>query len=150
MRLPQLRKHTSLMLSLSKHEAASGHGRMAQGTRISLADKLAQFDERWSPKVVETLDDYEIKLVKVEGDFVWHKHDDADELFLVLKGSLRMDFRDRQVVVGAGEIIVVPKGVEHKPYAAEPCEMLLLERRGVVNTGDAPVGAYTRTELERI
>jgi mannose-6-phosphate isomerase-like protein (cupin superfamily) len=123
---------------------------MAAGARINLAEKLARFSERWSPKIVETVDDYEVKVVKLAGDFVWHKHDDADELFLVLKGSLRMDFRDRQETVGAGEIIVVPKGVEHKPYAARECEVVLLERRGVVNTGDAEPNALTRIELERI
>jgi mannose-6-phosphate isomerase-like protein (cupin superfamily) len=123
---------------------------VAEGARINLAEKLAQFSERWSPRIVETLDDYEVKVVKVEGDFVWHKHDDADELFVVLSGRLRMDFRDRQVEIGPGEIIVVPKGVEHKPYAATLTEIVVLERRGVLNTGDAPRSAYTRTGLERI
>ncbi|MEX0814269.1 MAG: cupin domain-containing protein [Dongiaceae bacterium] len=123
---------------------------MADDMRINLAEKLARFTDRWSPKVIETVDDYEVKVVKVRGDFVWHKHDDADELFLVVNGRFRMDFRDRQVDVGPGEIIVVPKGVEHKPFAAEECEILLLERRGLVNTGDAAPSAYTRTESERI
>jgi len=123
---------------------------MAEAARINLADKFALFAERWSPKVVETIDDYEVKLVKIEGDFVWHKHEDEDELFLVVKGKFRMDFRDRQVEVSAGEMIVVPRGVEHKPYAAEECQIVLLERRGVVNTGDANPGAYTRATLEHI
>jgi mannose-6-phosphate isomerase-like protein (cupin superfamily) len=123
---------------------------MAQGTRINLADKLAAFSEHWSPKVVETVDGYDVKLVKVQGDFVWHKHDGEDELFLVLKGRLRMDFRDRQVEVGPGEMIVVPRGVEHKPYAAAECEVLLLERAGVVNTGDAAPSALTQARTERI
>ncbi len=115
---------------------------MAEGIRINLADKLAQFHELWSPKIVDTVDDYEVKVVKIDGDFVWHQHAEADELFIVLKGSLRMDFRDRQVSVGPGELIVVPKGVEHKPYA-ERCEMILLERRGVANTGDGPANERT-------
>ena len=115
---------------------------MAEGVRINLADKLAQFTEQWSPKIVETIDDYEIKVAKIDGDFVWHQHAGADELFIVLKGSLRMDFRDRQVEIGAGEIIVVPRGVEHKPYA-KACELVLLERRGVPNTGDGPPNART-------
>jgi mannose-6-phosphate isomerase-like protein (cupin superfamily) len=123
---------------------------MAEGTSINLAGKLAGFAEHWSPKIVETVDGYDVKLVKVQGDFVWHKHDDEDELFLVLKGSFRMDFRDRQVEVGTGEMIVVPKGVEHKPYAAEECELLVLERSGVVNTGDAAPNALTQARLERI
>jgi mannose-6-phosphate isomerase-like protein (cupin superfamily) len=124
---------------------------MADGMRINLAEKLGKLSDHWKPRLVDTVDDYEIKIVKVEGDFVWHKHDDADELFIVLKGELRMDFRDRQVAIGPGEIIVVPKGVEHKPFAARECEMMLLEKRGVVNTGDATPNAYTRsTEVERI
>ena len=123
---------------------------MADAVRVNLADKLARFAEHWAPHIVETVDDYEVKIVKIKGDFVWHRHAAEDELFLVLKGGFRMDFRDRQVELAAGDLIVVPRGVEHKPFAAEECELLLLERRGVVNTGDAPVGAYTRTELERL
>ena len=118
--------------------------------KVNLAEKLAGFSEHWSPKLVARLDDYEVKLVKVEGDFVWHSHEAEDELFLVLKGCLRMDFRDRQVALGAGEMIAVPKGVEHKPYAERECEILLLERKGVVNTGDAEVSALTVAEPERI
>ena len=123
---------------------------MAAGERINLGQKLASFAEHWHPKLIDTIDDYEIKVVKLMGDFIWHRHAEADELFLVLKGALRMDFRDRQVPVAAGEMIVVPRGVEHKPYAEQECEILLLERRGVVNTGDAPAGALTRGPLERI
>ncbi|MBX3501048.1 MAG: cupin domain-containing protein [Alphaproteobacteria bacterium] len=115
---------------------------MAEGVRICLADKLASFSDKWQPKIVETIDDYEIKVVKVDGDFVWHEHADADELFIVIKGRLRMDFRDRQVTLGPGELIVVPRGTEHKPYA-EDCEMILLERRGVPNTGDGPANDRT-------
>jgi len=123
---------------------------MAAGERINLGKKLASFAEHWHPKLVDTIDDYEIKVVKVLGDFVWHSHPSEDELFLVLKGALRMDFRDRQVSLSAGEMIVVPRGVEHKPFAERECEILLLERRGVVNTGDAPAGALTRGPVERI
>jgi mannose-6-phosphate isomerase-like protein (cupin superfamily) len=124
---------------------------MADGVRINLAEKFGKFSDHWKPRLVDTVDNYEIKVVKVEGDFVWHKHDDADELFIVMKGTLRMDFRDRQVEVGPGEMIVVPRGVEHKPFAARECEMMLLEKAGVVNTGDAAAHAYTRsTDVERI
>jgi mannose-6-phosphate isomerase-like protein (cupin superfamily) len=123
---------------------------MATGERINLGQKLASFFEHWHPKLVDTLDDYEIKVVKLLGDFVWHRHAGEDELFLVLKGALRMDFRDRQVSLVAGEMIVVPRGVEHKPFAEQECEILLLERRGVVNTGDAPASALTRGPVERI
>jgi mannose-6-phosphate isomerase-like protein (cupin superfamily) len=115
-----------------------------------LSEKLARFSDRWSPKVVETLDDYDVKLVKILGDFVWHRHPEEDELFLVLEGAFRMDFRDRQVEVAAGEMIVVPRGVEQKPFAAEECSILLFERRGVVNTGDAEPGALTWAERQLV
>ncbi|MDQ2802684.1 MAG: cupin domain-containing protein [Pseudomonadota bacterium] len=120
---------------------------MAAGARIKLADKLALFSDHWAPHLVETVDDYEVKLVKVQGNFVWHRHVEADELFLVLSGRLRMDFRDRQVEIGAGEIIVVPRGVEHKPFAADECQILLLERCGTMNTGDASATERTRAAV---
>jgi mannose-6-phosphate isomerase-like protein (cupin superfamily) len=123
---------------------------MAAADRINLAEKLATFGAHWTPKLVDSIDDYDIKLVKILGDFVWHCHAHEDELFLVLKGAFRMDFRDRQVSLSAGEMIVVPRGVEHKPYAEQECEILLLERRGVVNTGDVEPGALTRATVERI
>lgn len=123
---------------------------MADGVRINLKEKLAAVREHWNPALVDTIDDYDIKIVKLLGDFVWHKHDKEDELFVVLSGSFRMDFRDRRVTLKAGEIIVVPRGVEHKPYAETECEVLVLERRGVVNTGDAAPGAYTRRTLEKV
>jgi len=123
---------------------------MADAVRVNLSEKLSRLSEHWPPKLVETVDDYEVKIVKIKGDFVWHKHDADDEMFIVLKGGFRMDFRDRQVELSAGEMIVVPRGVEHKPFAAAECEIMLLERRGVVNTGDATPGAYTRDKLERI
>ncbi|MEX2200156.1 MAG: cupin domain-containing protein, partial [Dongiaceae bacterium] len=91
----------------------------------------------------------EVKLVMVIGDFVWHSHDDADELFLVVKGSFRMDFRDRQIEIGEGQMIVVPRGVEHKPFAERECSMLVLERKGIVNTGDV-VSALTQQAPQRI
>jgi mannose-6-phosphate isomerase-like protein (cupin superfamily) len=106
-------------------------------TKVSLAEKLALFGDHWAPRTVATLNDYEIKVVKVQGDFVWHSHAGTDELFLIVKGKLRIDFRDRAVELSAGELYVVPKGVEHKPFASEECEMLLIEPRGVVNTGEA-------------
>ncbi len=117
---------------------------MAGGVRINLAEKLALFSDLWAPRVVESVDDYEVKLVKLQGDFVWHRHAAADELFLVLHGRLRMDFRDHQAELGEGEMIVVPAGVEHKPFAAEECRILLLERRGTANTGDASPSERTR------
>ena len=104
---------------------------------INLADKLGLFTEHWSPKVIAKMNDYQFKLVKVQGDFVWHDHPDTDEAFIVLEGELRIDFRDGSVTIGAGEMHVVPKGVEHKPYAESEVKMMIIEPRGVVNTGDA-------------
>lgn len=103
---------------------------------INFASKLAKFEEHWSPKVVAEMNDYQFKLVKIQGDFVWHDHAETDETFIVLEGSLRIDFRDGAVELGAGEMYVVPAGVEHKPYAAEEVKMMLIEPRGVVNTGE--------------
>jgi len=111
--------------------------------KVNLAKKFAAFSEHWSPKIVGAVDDYEIKLAKVEGDFVWHKHDNEDELFLVVDGQLTISMRDRVVKLDPGEFFVVPKGVEHKPSASAECKILLLERRGVVNTGDASPGELT-------
>ncbi|UCH74556.1 MAG: cupin domain-containing protein [Rhodospirillales bacterium] len=118
--------------------------------KVNLAGKFALFDDRWSPKLVAVLDDYDIKLAKLEGEFVWHKHDGDDEFFLVVDGHLSIDFRDRTVDLDAGEFLVVPKGVEHRPRAERECRVLLIERAGVVNTGDAPAGALTRHTLDRI
>lgn len=117
--------------------------------KVNLAQKLSGFSEHWSPKIIESVDDYDVKVVKIHGDFVWHKHDDADELFLVIKGEFDMDYRDKRVTVGPGELVVVPKGVEHKPHAENECEILLLERKGLVNTGDADTSDLTNA-AERI
>ena len=103
----------------------------------NLADLLGRFDDLWSPKKIAELNDYDVKLVKVLGDFVWHSHVDTDELFLVLDGVLTIRLRDRDVTLRAGELFVVPRGAEHCPHADEPASVLLLEPHGVVNTGDA-------------
>jgi len=104
---------------------------------VDLADKLGLFSEHWSPKVVARLNDYEIKLAKLKGEFVWHTHDDTDELFLVLEGELTIQFRDGDVSLGPGQLFVVPKGVEHRPVAAGEVCAMLIEPVGVVNTGSA-------------
>jgi mannose-6-phosphate isomerase-like protein (cupin superfamily) len=109
---------------------------------VDLADKLSMFSEHWSPKVVARLNDYEIKVVKVKGEFVWHSHDDTDELFLVIAGELKIQLRDGDVSLGPGQIFVVPRGVEHCPIADGEVHALLIEPAGVVNTGDAG-GALT-------
>lgn len=107
-----------------------------QPQAINFTDKLGSITDHWQPRVISELNDYQFKLVKVKGDFVWHKHADTDEAFIVLRGELRIDFRDSHVVLNAGEMFVVPKGVEHKPYAEDEVEVLLVEPSGVVNTGD--------------
>jgi mannose-6-phosphate isomerase-like protein (cupin superfamily) len=99
--------------------------------------KLKLIDELWQPKVIAEMNDYQFKLVKLEGDFVWHDHKETDESFIVIEGVLRIDFRDGAVHVAAGEMFVVPRGVEHKPYAEKEVKLLLIEPRGVPNTGGA-------------
>jgi mannose-6-phosphate isomerase-like protein (cupin superfamily) len=104
---------------------------------INFAQKLGLLAEHWSPRVVAEMNDYQFKLTKLQGEFVWHSHADTDETFIVIAGMLRMQFRDREELVRAGEMIVVPRGVEHCPRADEECHVLLIEPHGVVNTGDA-------------
>jgi mannose-6-phosphate isomerase-like protein (cupin superfamily) len=102
---------------------------------INFTHKLQRFSEQWQPKVVAEMNDYQFKVVKLQGDFVWHDHQNTDETFIVLEGNLRIDFRDGAVHIGKGEMYVVPKGVEHKPYAENEVHLLLIEPRGVFNTG---------------
>ena len=104
---------------------------------VNLADKLATFSERWSPRVVAQMNDVQFKLVKMQGDFVWHSHEDTDEVFLVVKGVMEIGLRDRDVVLREGEMFVIPRGVEHITRACEECHALIVEPAGVVNTGDA-------------
>ena len=104
---------------------------------VDLAERLSQFSEHWSPKVVARLNDYEVKVVKVEGEFVWHTHEDTDELFLVIDGELTIQLRDGDVVLRPGQLYVVPRGVEHCPSADGEVHAVLVEPTGVVNTGDA-------------
>jgi len=102
---------------------------------INLAHKFSLFTEHWEPRVIAEMNDYQFKIVKIQGDFVWHDHKDTDETFLVLEGRLRIDFRDGSVELCPGEMFIVPKGVEHKPYAEHEVKMMLIEPRGVKNTG---------------
>jgi len=102
---------------------------------INFADKLAKIHDHWQPRVMAEMNDYQFKIVKILGDFLWHDHPDTDETFIVLDGILRIDMRDGHVLVRAGEMFVVPRGVEHKPYAEHEVKMMLIEPRGVVNTG---------------
>jgi mannose-6-phosphate isomerase-like protein (cupin superfamily) len=111
---------------------------------INLQEKFALFTEQWKPKVIAEMNDYQFKLVKLQGDFVWHQHAETDETFFVVEGELRIDLRidgidggGGAVTIGPGEMFVVPKGVEHKPFAAGEVKLMLIEPKGVVNTGDA-------------
>ena len=103
---------------------------------INLLMKIDKITDQWQPRVVTEMNDYQFKVVRIEGDFVWHSHADTDEAFFVLEGELRIDFRDGAVTIRPGELYVVPKGVEHKPFADHEVKMMLIEPRGTVNTGD--------------
>jgi mannose-6-phosphate isomerase-like protein (cupin superfamily) len=105
--------------------------------KINLEQKFSLFTEHWTPKIIAELNDYQIKIVKVQGDFVWHNHSDTDEFFLVLEGALFIEFESETMELNAGELYVVPKGVQHRPYAQEECRVMLIEPQGVVNTGEA-------------
>jgi mannose-6-phosphate isomerase-like protein (cupin superfamily) len=102
---------------------------------VNLQHKFGLFNDQWQPKVVAEMNDYQFKIVKIDGDFVWHNHEHTDETFIVVEGTLRIDFRDGSVTLGAGEMYVVTKGVEHKPFADGEVKLLLIEPRGVLNTG---------------
>ena len=103
---------------------------------VNIQNKLTKFSEQWSPKIIAQMNDYHFKIVKVQGEFVWHDHPETDEVFLVLKGQLEIHFRDGKVILEEGEMFVVPKGLEHKPVAESECHILLIEPAGTVNTGD--------------
>lgn len=105
--------------------------------KINIADKFAKFDNHWSPRVIAQMNNYQFKLVKLQGEFVWHDHKDTDEVFIVYKGHVRIDFRDRTVCLAEGKMLVIPAGAEHKPFADEECMVMLVEPKGVVNTGEA-------------
>ena len=102
---------------------------------LNFEEKLSLISEHWSPKVIAEMNDYQFKVVKIKGDFVWHDHQETDETFIVLEGNLRIDFRDGSVNIAEGEMYVVPKGIEHKPFAETEVKMLLIEPRGILNTG---------------
>ena len=110
---------------------------------ISFEEKFAKFSDQFRPRVIAQMNDVQFKLVRVEGDFVWHSHENTDETFIVLEGELTIDFRDGRVTLRSGEMVVVPRGVEHKPFAARECRIMLIEPAGTTNTGDAPAGALT-------
>jgi quercetin dioxygenase-like cupin family protein len=111
--------------------------------KIVLQQKFASFSEHWRPKVVAALNGQEVKLVKVQGTFPWHRHEDSEELFMVWRGQFRLEFRDSVLSLGPGEMAVVPRGAEHRTAADEEAEILIFERADVVNTGDAPPSDFT-------
>lgn len=104
---------------------------------INFKEKFSKFTEHWSPRVIAEMNDYQFKLAKVEGEFVWHDHPDTDEVFIIIEGELEIEFRDGIVNLESGEMFVIPKGVEHKPHAKTECKIMLVEPKGVVNTGEA-------------
>ena len=122
---------------------------MDSADKVNVAQKLSLFDEHWSPKIVGDLNGQHVKLVKISGEFVWHLHDDEDEMFLVVDGRFRMEFRDREVWIERGEFIVVPRGVEHRPVAEEEASVMLFEPASTLNTGNVK-GEMTVAELDRI
>jgi mannose-6-phosphate isomerase-like protein (cupin superfamily) len=117
---------------------------------INLAEKLALFSDHWNPRIVGRYNGNEVRVSKLKGEFIWHSHAETDELFLVLKGRLTIEFRDGARTIGPGEFLVVPKGVEHRPVAPEEVELLIMDREGEPNTGAGPASALTRATLERL
>ena len=118
-------------------------------TKINLAEKFGCFTDQWSPKIVADLNDSHVKLAKVQGEFIWHQHADEDELFIVIKGRLTIELRDGAVTLDPGELVVIPRGVEHQPVAAEEVHLMLIEPRAIRHTGDV-VSERTVHELARI
>ena len=104
--------------------------------KINLQEKFQRFSDQWTPKIIEEMNDYQFKLVKIENDFTWHKHDDTDETFLVIEGKMGIEFEDQTVELSEGEMIVIPKGKKHKPFAEDEAKIMLIEPKGVTNTGD--------------
>ena len=126
-------------------------GELAEGglnyKSINLQQKLGLFSEQWTPKVIAEMNDDQFKIVKLQGDFIGHEHKETDETFIVIEGDLRIDFRDGDVQIASGEMYVIPKGVEHKPYAEHEVKLLLIEPRGVLNTGDEVCARTARNDV---
>jgi mannose-6-phosphate isomerase-like protein (cupin superfamily) len=139
----------SLDYSIRKSEFIASILRDGMIPKVNIREKLALFHDHWSPKIVGELNGHHVKLVKLQGEFVWHKHDDEDELFLVIQGRFRMEYRDRHVRLEEGDFLIVPRGVEHRPVAEEEVHVLLFEPAGTLNTGDIE-NERTVRESERI
>ena len=120
---------------------------MSNMPKINLREKLSMFSDHWAPKVITELNDYQIKLVKIQGDFIWHNHEETDELFFVIKGKMNIEFDNKTIELKEGEMYVVPKGIKHKPYAENECEVMLIEPREVVNTGKVKTGLTASNDV---
>lgn len=118
--------------------------------KVNLSDKLSQFEDHWNPRIVGELNDQHVKLAKFLGDFPWHSHEFEDEMFLVVKGSIEIQFRDKIVILEEGEFIIVPRGVEHRPVAKEEAHVMLFEPASTINTGNLEESGLTRKELEKM
>lgn len=105
--------------------------------KINLKEKLSKFSDHWSPKVIAEMNNYQFKLVKIQGEFVWHNHDDTDETFIVIEGEMKIEFENETLELNEGDMFVVPKGIEHKPWAENECKVMIIEPRGVLNTGSS-------------
>ena len=114
---------------------------------ININDKLNKFSDLWSPKVIAEMNDYQFKLAKVKGEFVWHSHNETDETFIVLDGELLIEFRDKKIKLNKGELYIVPKGVEHKPYAENECHIMLIEPKGIINTGNKSTKLTSKNDI---
>ncbi|MEL6414598.1 MAG: cupin domain-containing protein [Pseudomonadota bacterium] len=119
-------------------------------SKVNLSEKFGKFSDHWQPRLAGRVNDMDVRLVKIQGDFDWHAHADEDEMFVVVKGEMRMAFRDRVETVKAGEFIIVPRGTEHRPGADEECEIMLIEPSSVVNTGDGEATDRTVTAMEEV
>lgn len=118
---------------------------MGEAESINFQEKFNLFNEKWTPKIIAQMNDYHFKLARIEGEFTWHDHKETDEVFIVLEGSMRIDMKDDSVSINEGEMYVVPKGIEHKPFAENPCKILIIEPAGTINTGDRG-GEMTKPE----
>jgi len=115
--------------------------------KINFKEKYSQFKKHWSPRIIAEMNNYQFKLAKIKGEFIWHKHTQTDETFIVIEGEMLLKFRDNEVKLSKGEMYVVPKGVEHKPCAETECKILVIEPRGVINTGDSGGNLTINTDM---
>ena len=118
-----------------------------QNEKINIKNKFKEFSDHWSPKIIAELNDYQFKIARIKGEFVWHRHDETDEAFIVIDGSMEIKFRDKKILLERGDLFVVPRGTDHKPYAKGECKIMLIEPKGVINTGSL-VNNFTKQKEE--